>query len=106
LTLVTVPPSTPLSSASSVHWRQAGADILVATDAGEYAGFVATVIDGYDAHGPVGEDLGRHASAALAQTTVEEARETITTRRVSPRRSRSLRLIRPLRTRRSGTHGR
>ncbi|MFG6445924.1 hypothetical protein ACFXP7_11460 [Microbacterium sp. P06] len=106
MTLVTVSPLTSLPSSSSVHWRQAGADILVATDAGEYAGFVAIMANGYDAHGAIGEDLGRHASVALAQTTVEEARGTNTARRVSPRRLRSLRLIRPLRTLRSGTHGR
>jgi hypothetical protein len=105
LTLVTALPFTS-SSPSSVHWRQADADVLVATEAGEYAGFVAIVSNGYDAHGALGEDLGRHESADLAKTIVEEARELSLSRPVTPRRHRSFRLIRPLRTRRGGTHGR
>ena len=78
----------------------------MATEAGEYAGFIAILADGYSAHGALGEDLGRHESAALAKMTIEEARETHLSRPVTPRRHGSFRLIRPLRTRRGGTHGR
>ena len=89
-----------------MHWRQADAGIFVATADGEYAGFVSHNVDGYDASGPQGEDLGRYLSAGLAMLTIEETRGFDRSRTVSPRSSRPFRLTRPLRTRRSGTPGR
>ncbi|MFG6401148.1 MULTISPECIES: hypothetical protein [unclassified Microbacterium] len=102
LTVVTTAP--PASTTS--QWRQAEDGIFVATSSGEYAGFVAHVADGYDARGPLGEDLGRHASAGLAMLAVEDACGSPRSRAVTPRGFRSFRPTRPLRTRRSGTHGR
>jgi hypothetical protein len=102
LTLVTSPAS---PRTASTHWRQADSEVLVATIDGEYGGFIVLGSEGVDAHGPLGENLGRHASADLAKATVEEARETSTSRAVSRSRG-PFRLTRPLRTRRRGTHGR
>ena len=93
-----------LSSAAprqTLGWRQADDDVFVATVAGEYAGFVAVTPRGFEAHSADGADLGDHVSRDLASAAVEASVGALT-----PAPAHHMRLIRPLRTRRSGTHGR
>ena len=83
---------------SPLSWRQADLDVYVATAGSDYAGFVGAATSGYEAQGPLGENLGVHASVDAAQAAVDGHRVRVTDS--VPRRPR------PLRTRRSGTHGR
>lgn len=85
-----------------LDWRQADRDVHVATSGGEYAGFAARVASGFTAHGPLGQDLGFHATIDSAQRAVVEWRES-----PSPTISAGHpRLTRPRRIRRHGTIGR
>ncbi len=94
-----------LSSASATRqalgWQQADDDVFVATVAGEYAGFVAITSRGFEAHSAHGAHLGDHRTRDLASTAVEAS---LASRAAAP--AHQMRLTRPLRTRRSGTHGR
>lgn len=72
--------------------------MYVATAGSDYAGFVGAATSGYEAQGPLGENLGVHASVDAAQAAVDGHRVRVTDS--VPRRPR------PLRTHRSGTHGR
>jgi hypothetical protein len=90
-------------SVSSLHpsplsWRQADLDVYVATAGSDYAGFVGAATSGYEAQGPLGENLGIHTSVGAAQAAVDGHRVRGTTS--------VLRRPRPLRVRRSGAHGR
>ena len=90
-------------SVSSLHpsplsWRQADLDVYVATAGSDYAGFVGAATSGFEAQGPLGENLGIHTSVDAAQAAVDGHRVRGTDS-VSRR-------PRPLRTRRSGAHGR
>lgn len=93
-----------LSSAAprqTLGWRRADDDVFVATVAGEYAGFVAVTPRGFEAHSAHGAHLGDHVSRDLASAAVEASLVSH-----SPAPAHHMRLTRPLRTRRSGTHGR
>lgn len=83
---------------SPLSWRQADLDVYVATAGSDYAGFVGAATSGYEAQGPLGENLGIHTSVDKAQAAVDGHRVRGTDS--VPRRPR------PLRTRRSGAHGR
>ncbi len=82
---MTFPPTSP-----EVLWRQADADVHVATIAGEYAGFVADTLAGAHAHGARGEDLGIHTSPLLARAAVTAALSTAHKTPTRPRRIRRL----------------
>jgi cold shock CspA family protein len=93
-----------------IVWRQAADDVHVATDAGEYAGFVAATPDGFEAFGALGEDLGLHPARRIALATVATHVEhsqgtTIQPKVLAAPRPRS-RPTRPFRARRNGTPGR
>jgi len=92
-----LPPYSPLP----IDWRQADADVFVATVLGEYAGFVTVTVSGVTAHGPRGEDLGSHASSTLARSAVDALHA-----RALHAPSAAEHLARPHRTRRRGTTGR
>lgn len=102
--------STPLSKAlltslsfplplarSSVHWRRIDDDIMVATVAGEYAGFIGPTPHGHEAHGARGEDLGVHSARIDAMAAVEAS--------ASPAASSSAGDARPTRPRRIHRRG-
>ncbi|MDR6690900.1 hypothetical protein J2X55_001799 [Microbacterium sp. 1154] len=83
---------------SPLSWRQADLDVYVATAGSDYAGFVGAGTSGFEAQGPLGENLGVHTSVDAAQAAVDGHRVRATTT--------VTRRPRPLRTRRSGAHGR
>ncbi len=83
---------------SPPSWRQADLDVFVATVDSAYAGFVGAVPLGFEAQGPLGEDLGIHDSVDAARAAVD-AHHVRTTLPVARR-------PRPLRMRRSGAPGR
>ena len=83
---------------SPLSWRQADLDVYVAMAGSDYAGFVGAGTSGFEAQGPLGENLGFHISVDAAQAAVDGYRVRGTDS--VPRRPR------PLRTRRSGAHGR
>ncbi|WJS92181.1 hypothetical protein [Microbacterium testaceum] len=72
--------------------------MYVATVGSDYAGFVGAGTSGFEAQGPLGENLGVHTSVDAAQAAVDGHRVRATTT--------VTRRPRPLRTRRSGAHGR
>jgi hypothetical protein len=90
--------SVSLLHPSPLAWRQADLDVFVAMAGSDYAGFVGAATSGYEAQGPLGENLGVHASVVAAQAAVDghRVRDTFPV----------LRRPRPLRMRRSGAHGR
>lgn len=90
--------SVSLLHPSPLSWRQADLDVFVATAGSDYAGFVGAATSGFEAQGPLGENLGIHTSVDAAQAAVDGHRVRGTDS-VSRR-------PRPLRTRRSGAHGR
>ncbi|MDQ1137199.1 hypothetical protein QE410_001998 [Microbacterium sp. SORGH_AS 1204] len=90
--------SVSLLHPSPLSWRQADLDVYVATAGSDYAGFVGAATSGFEAQGPLGENLGIHTSVDAAQAAVDGHRVRGTDS-VSRR-------PRPLRTRRSGAHGR
>ena len=98
LTSVTIPTS---ASRQPLDWRPADDDVFVATSAGEYAGFVSTATQGFEAHSARGEDLGVHRTRDLARAAVAAS-----VTHVAPTPAGPPRLTRPLRTLRRGTPGR
>jgi len=83
---------------SPLSWRQADLDVYVAMAGSDYAGFVGAAPSGFEAQGPLGEDLGIHSSVDAAQFAVDRHRSRLATP--------AMRRRRPLRAHRSGTHGR
>lgn len=96
----------------SLAWRQADHDVFVATVAGDYAGFIAAVDDGYEAHSARGHLLGVHSTRALAMSAVgvgilpSRPRGHGESVRTAPTPARLTRTPRPFRTQRNGTPGR
>jgi cold shock CspA family protein len=90
---------------SPLDWRQADDDVLVATRAGEYAGFVHDSDGRFHAHSATGQDLGIHATLEAAQASVDTPPSMPAALAVRDRAPRGLSL-RPLRTLRSGSPGR
>jgi cold shock CspA family protein len=93
--------STAAAPRPALGWRQADDDVFVATIAGEYAGFVAVTSRGYEAHSAHGAHLGDHVTHDLASAAVAASVAVL-----APAPAHHVRLMRPLRTRRSGTPGR
>lgn len=58
------------STSPEIVWRQADADVHVATVSNEYAGYVHETFGGMQAFGARGEDLGLHSTAPLARAAV------------------------------------
>lgn len=104
--------SSDLGAPFRLLWRQADDDVFVATRAGEYAGFVATTVHGWEACGAVGDAFGTYpdrdlAMAAVANRSLRAPRpphEAEDLPLSSARRS--MRRNRPFRKYRNGTSGR
>jgi len=74
---------------ASLSWRQADHDVHVAGDDAGYAGFVAAVPDGFEAHTGLGEMLGVFPTAEAARHAVGTARALPALRR-APHRPRRI----------------
>lgn len=90
-----------ISPPETLDWRRADDDVLVATTAGEYAGFISLTGRGARAHSARGADLGLHDSEDSARAAVEASLPDL-----ALSLTRSAPHHRPHRTRRRGTPGR
>jgi cold shock CspA family protein len=103
--------STPIPH-SDLLWRQADGDVFVATRDGEYAGFVARTLGGWEAFDAVGGVLGTYSARNLAMTAAaagvpQRERQTLAATLQPPTSMhRSVRRSRPMHTHRIGTSGR
>lgn len=78
--------SVSLLHLSPLSWRQADLDVFVAMAGSDYAGFVGAGTSGFEAQGPLGENLGVHTSVDAAQAAVNghRVRATSTVTRRNP----------------------
>jgi len=79
----------PPFSPASLHWRQADDDVHVAVDDSGYAGFVAALPEGFEAHTGLGRMLGVFPTSDAARQAVMAAQALPALRR-APHRPRRI----------------
>lgn len=80
------PTGTPVLPASDLSWRQADEDVFVATNGGEYAGFVTVEHDAHIVHDSLSRRVGSYPTLAAARQALVDATRPSTRRRERLRR--------------------